>query len=115
MTVRLNAQTVSFTLVVVAILVCATATACEHGVTVNYVNNSDRPVVVDINNGGGRVVKPHTTSDLFVIGRDQDPYVVTITDEQGNVLYHEETTFGDIKKRNQPIVIGQPALSPTPT
>ncbi len=97
-----------------AFLLALTATACDPGANVTYVNNTDGTIHVEVNNGGGILVKSHATSRLGVIGRDQDPYVVVVTNEQGHVLYHESTTFGEIKKRNQPIVIGEPTPSATP-
>jgi hypothetical protein len=88
------------------------AITCESGAKVTYVNGTSERVFVEVNNIREKVVEPRAKSTFGVIGRDQDPYVVTVTDAQGNVLYHEETTFGEIKKRNQPIVIEEPTPHP---
>jgi hypothetical protein len=88
--------------------------ACDPGATVTYVNDTNGPIFVDVNNGGEIRVEPHSKSRQSDLGRDQDAYAVTVTDERGNVLYHEETTFGEIKKRKQPIVIEGLVPSPTP-
>jgi hypothetical protein len=99
---------------VVALLVGALLyAACDPGATVTYVNRTDVTITVEVNDGGGLDMAAHSEKRISSIGLDDDPYVVTVRDEEGRLVYHEETTFGEIKKRG-PIVIDNATPSPAP-
>lgn len=96
------------------LLTAICAAGCDPGVGVTYINNTDGVLLLEISPGGEERMEPHSKASLASLGLDDEPYVVTIRDESGNVLYHEETTIGKIKERDQPILIEEPTPSPTP-
>jgi hypothetical protein len=83
--------------------------ACEPGAEITYVNNTDKVLFVDADSMGALRVEPHSQIEVseFPFGKD-DPFVVTVRDEAGNIVYYEETTLRELKERNYTVIIEEP-------
>jgi hypothetical protein len=92
-----------------ALLVAAAAITCEKGATVTYVNNTDKVLFVEISGGGQKRIEPHSKLRLGKIGLEDDPYIITVRDQAGNIVYYEESTFREVEERDCPIVVEDPS------
>ena len=99
-------------------LLGAMATACDPGAGVTWVNQTDQSVVIylsdEVGSGRGNPLPPHSTTTQAVIKHVWKNMVV-IRDEQGNMLFRQELTWGDFKAQGFRFVITEDMLSPTPS
>jgi hypothetical protein len=96
----------------------AVATACDPGPEITWVNQTDETVVVYLRDEFvrdlGTALPPHSTKTEGVIKAVWND-VVVIRDEQGNMLFRRELTWGDFKAQGFRFVITEEMLSPVPT
>jgi hypothetical protein len=95
----------------------AMATACDPGAGVTWVNQTDQTVLVysgDQPDDYSTTLQPHSSQKLATADFLWDD-VVVLRDEQGNVLFRQKLTWGDLKAQKFRFVITEDMLSPTPS
>jgi hypothetical protein len=104
-------------LLAVSIVLASSATGCEYGPDVTWVNQTDHTVLVYSGEQLGdfdTALPPHSSKKLAMADFLWDD-VVVLRDEQGNVLFRQELTWDEFKAMGFRFVITEDMLSPTPT
>ena len=100
------------------IVVMLTAlTACDPGADITWVNDTNRTVVVYLDDNfddTGDQIEPHSSRTLGTIKAVWNDIIV-LRDEEGTVLFRQELTWDELKAQGFRFEITEEMIAPTPT
>jgi hypothetical protein len=112
-----QALTVRIAFAICALLMLASAVACDPGHSVTWVNETGRTVSVFAGDDPEDLVttlSPHSSKELGELKHLWED-VVVVKDEDGSILSRKEITWEELKAQDWRIVITEEMLAPTPT